>query len=400
MRTKLIKSYSQYSPGYGAGDGDIERFEYECPCGAGKVIEEHDNIPGFRDHNVYLSCKICSIKYELDTTRGIRQWELNVKQSFNNIKLDLYDNALDSFIVAIDAYIRGEHYPKYYKIAIKEMFSAFELLLKDILSHEHESFIYSNVEDLAEPIHKRHSVNYETLIKRLDKLADFNVEEDHNRIINKLRTLRNLGMHSSFEVNRFNAADIISKSVPIFINIHRRFYDNDKKIQLSDLLGKENFQNFLKFQVAMTALINDAKKRFEEDGKELIIFQGITVRCIVCNSEFLVHGDSKIKCYCCHEEFSDNIFYSIFIKFNEELHDHELYSCPKCDKRSLVLYKPHYVYLCLSCGELTERVTCNECLGEYPISEVEDITDYSNSTIPEATIYQCYECKHPYDDFD
>ena len=34
--------------GYGAGSGDTEYYEYECPCGKGKVIEEHDNIPGFR----------------------------------------------------------------------------------------------------------------------------------------------------------------------------------------------------------------------------------------------------------------------------------------------------------------------------------------------------------------
>lgn len=76
MRTKQIYSSSEYSEGYGAGDGDTERYEYECPCGKGKIIEEHDNIPGFRDHFVGISCEECSQKYTLDKSKGTRNWEL------------------------------------------------------------------------------------------------------------------------------------------------------------------------------------------------------------------------------------------------------------------------------------------------------------------------------------
>lgn len=79
MRTKLISSINNPSEGYGAGDGSIERHEYECPCGKGSIIEEHDNIPGFRDHDVYISCKECFKKYKLDTSKGTRSWELAEK---------------------------------------------------------------------------------------------------------------------------------------------------------------------------------------------------------------------------------------------------------------------------------------------------------------------------------
>ena len=47
-----------------------------CPCGSGKVVEEHDNIPGFRDHDVYISCEKCKRKYILDISKGVRNWEL------------------------------------------------------------------------------------------------------------------------------------------------------------------------------------------------------------------------------------------------------------------------------------------------------------------------------------
>ena len=76
MRTKLICSSQKDHIGYGAGSGDTERYEYECPCGKGKIIEEHDNIPGFRDHDVYIDCDTCSKKYRLDTSKGVRGWEL------------------------------------------------------------------------------------------------------------------------------------------------------------------------------------------------------------------------------------------------------------------------------------------------------------------------------------
>lgn len=46
----------------------------------GKIIEEHDNIPGFRDHDIWISCDECSKKYTLDTSRGVRGWELVEKE--------------------------------------------------------------------------------------------------------------------------------------------------------------------------------------------------------------------------------------------------------------------------------------------------------------------------------
>ncbi len=76
MRTKLISKERENHAGYGAGSGDTERYEYECPCGKGRIIEEHDNIPGFREHDVWLSCEVCEKKYKLDTSKGVRGWEI------------------------------------------------------------------------------------------------------------------------------------------------------------------------------------------------------------------------------------------------------------------------------------------------------------------------------------
>ena len=76
MRTKQIDNMKSPHSGYGAGSGDIERYEYECPCGQGTIIEVHDNIPGFREHDVRIACKECAKKFTLDVSKGVRFWEL------------------------------------------------------------------------------------------------------------------------------------------------------------------------------------------------------------------------------------------------------------------------------------------------------------------------------------
>ncbi len=76
MRTKEIMRTVQNHVEYGAGSGNVERLEFECPCGKGKIIEEHDNIPGFRDHDVYIDCDLCNQKYYVDKSKGVKNWEL------------------------------------------------------------------------------------------------------------------------------------------------------------------------------------------------------------------------------------------------------------------------------------------------------------------------------------
>ena len=77
MRTKLIDKSISTLANY---EGDMERYTYECPCGKGTIVEEHDNIPGFRDHEVYFCCKDCEQKYEFDLSKGVRGWSLKKKK--------------------------------------------------------------------------------------------------------------------------------------------------------------------------------------------------------------------------------------------------------------------------------------------------------------------------------
>ncbi len=76
MRTELIEENYEDEVGFGPNKGDTEEYIYKCPCGKGKIVEEHENIPGFRDHSVMLYCPECEKKYILDTSKGVRNWQL------------------------------------------------------------------------------------------------------------------------------------------------------------------------------------------------------------------------------------------------------------------------------------------------------------------------------------
>lgn len=76
VRTEPIDGDAHGHPGWGAGAGTVERYEYLCPCGDGTIIEEHDNIPGFREHDVRISCGKCRAEWRFVDGRGVRDWGL------------------------------------------------------------------------------------------------------------------------------------------------------------------------------------------------------------------------------------------------------------------------------------------------------------------------------------
>lgn len=79
IRTASISNSKDDTQGWGAGPGSIETYEYLCPCGDGKVIEEHDNIPGFREHNVRIICDKCREEWRFVTGLSVREWRLEPK---------------------------------------------------------------------------------------------------------------------------------------------------------------------------------------------------------------------------------------------------------------------------------------------------------------------------------
>lgn len=66
----VISEKSVEHPGYGAGPGTIDTTVCECPCGEGTWTKVRDNIPGFKESDYSLECKICREKYNFNPMTG------------------------------------------------------------------------------------------------------------------------------------------------------------------------------------------------------------------------------------------------------------------------------------------------------------------------------------------
>lgn len=62
--------------GWGAGSGDTERYKFECPCGRGVIVEEHENTPGFREHDRWIECDTCRAEWQFVEGLSTRGWRL------------------------------------------------------------------------------------------------------------------------------------------------------------------------------------------------------------------------------------------------------------------------------------------------------------------------------------
>lgn len=74
IRTERITASSYEHSGWGAGPGGVERYVYRCPCGRGRIVEEHDNTHGSREHDRWFECDSCRVLWRFVGGRSVGDW--------------------------------------------------------------------------------------------------------------------------------------------------------------------------------------------------------------------------------------------------------------------------------------------------------------------------------------
>ena len=124
------------------------------------------------------------------------------------LKLNLYDNAIDSIKHAIEHYTNDPTETRRYKYAILHLSQGVTLLLKERLSREHPYFIYKNVSN-PEGV----TVDADMAIARLKSIAKVDLG-DAEKTVRELARLRNNIEHYHVSLPKQQADSVIGRVVP------------------------------------------------------------------------------------------------------------------------------------------------------------------------------------------
>jgi hypothetical protein len=235
------------------------------------------------------------------------------------------------------------------------------LLLKEILYREHWSLIFQNIETADKNKLKSGdfiSVNHDTLIKRLQKIAGIEFEERLLEKIDWLRKERNKTEHYHFvvttDVLKSNIVKLFTYLIPFIKSqmIEMGYIDleDERFSEIQEYLNEFDDYVSERLELIEISLTND----------------GVILQCPVCNQKTVVFTDeTDAFCYFCDENienFTESYIDSFVDTYSHVMDGGEspLFECPECDLDTFICIDGHQ-YVCLTCGikpTLEELTTC------------------------------------------
>jgi len=214
------------------------------------------------------------------------------------LELDLFDNAMDSLRHGLHHYREGWSEPKNYKYAFSHVFHAVALFLKERLSRDHPSLIYSKVEEAC-----GNTVSYDQAIKRLRNACGVEISKDEESRLSKLRAARNQVEHFKIVIDQKNAASVIGGALPFV----RRFLQTELETELKDYLDQEDWDTFLEIEEIREQVCQEVQAELDRYGKERLDMQ--ILDCPVCQlPETCIEdegpeGQPVFRCLVCNRVF-------------------------------------------------------------------------------------------------
>lgn len=276
----------------------------------------------------------------------------------------MIDNAIDFIENGLESVLVDDE--REYKYAILHLHADITLFLKDVLSKEHWSFIVQNIdkaskEDLISG--DVQTVNYNTLINRLNKLTSFKISDDFSDSLNYINQTRNNIEHYQFQVNAYQ---LKSKLAQLLHNL---------MIFLSQIHTiDDNYEEVLKL-VRRYSLEYDTyhNERYRVIQSRLDQVNDLFI-CPKCDQTTVELSQVEDKAYChfCDQEINDEELKEIieFLTFPFE-NEHNVNAnnrCPNCEletlyNKSTFSYDISSDWICFHCFNTYEEHEIDYCDG-------------------------------------
>ncbi|MBT9165103.1 MAG: hypothetical protein DDT23_01118 [candidate division WS2 bacterium] len=244
------------------------------------------------------------------------------------MKLNMFENAIDSIRHGIEHFIIGKNDPKNYKYSIHHVCNGVELLLKQRLADEYKLLIYQKIEKKGSS-----TVGIDDAVKRLARINPTIIREDEIERIERIKKARNRIEHYGVDISKKDAEMVIGDIIPFLIRFLREEFGKN----LRDFLDMEQFDQVLYIEKAYSEALKIAEEEAKEKTYEHKAGYPNLRFCPWCYHETFVMDpeDAVGKCTMCDkvsELATCDVCGSIFSKddVDAEVIEGQNYTCPDC----------------------------------------------------------------------
>lgn len=296
----------------------------------------------------------------------------------SNLKLSLLQNAEDFILSAIE-YSKNENKGTW-KYSLLHLASAIELIIKANLEQEHWSLLFENVNNAErESLEKGRfkSVDFETAVKRLERIAGLTISDKDEKYLRKIRDIRNRLTHFAIDIKVEELKSVIAQGINIFMKFYEALDVNKSRKEFIFMMSLElrEFQKFVDLRM------RELKNQLDNAQRPPNEF-GICLRCLRDALILEEHSECAICLFCgiesTFQELADNsegpggpcpeceIGVLGFIAYSNE--DGE-FMCTKCGFSSDYNYNKE----CLRCENVfwsnKGESFCSDCLIAFQDAE-------------------------------
>jgi len=310
------------------------------------------------------------------------------KQSKSNKKLgevvdyDLLENGLNFIFSGLSSLGRSKRDRADYKFGILHLTAGIELVMKERLRREHWSLLFENINcanKVALAAGNMKSVEFDSLVARLNGIAEIKIKSHEKKAIQELRKQRNKIQHLHISESREAIESIAAQGVGFVLDFIEKELPvitlNEKEINVLESI-KELLKDFRAFlEKRLDYVMPELKKHTDSDG--------VVVECIRCLQKTLILGDGSPRCLFCNSTFDPSScaegWANIFLgrssyEYGRFRGAAPTRKCPNCQEDTLVEIRDSEKWSCFNCGESFMHKDLGDCslCGELFISEGEE----------------------------